>query len=187
MNGQGRRNHAVAFALAAALMLALAGPAAAREARVAVPTPAGPGPAQFNQVWVDKYGPKSADHVLVLMPGTIAGSGNFTLAARYLVKHVPDLQVWAIDRRSQALEDTAMFAQTLRGEKSLQEMFDYYLGYLDGATPPTHHTFVNGNSHPYARQWGMQVALQDARAVVLKARTKASARSSSAGTRSAPP
>ena len=61
-----------------------------------------------------------------------------------------------------------MFAQTLRGEKSLQEMFDYYLGYLDGATPPTHHTFVNGNSHPYARQWGMQVALQDARAVVLQ-------------------
>ena len=172
MNGQGRRNHAVAFALAAALMPALAGPAAAREARVAVPTPAGPGPAQFNQVWVDKYGPKSADHVLVLMPGTIAGSGNFTLAARYLVKHVPDLQVWAIDRRSQALEDTAMFAQTLRGERSLQEMFDYYLGYLDGATPPTHHTFVNGNSHPYARQWGMQVALQDARAVVLKARNK---------------
>ena len=53
-----------------------------------VPTPAGPGPAQFNQVWVDKYGPKSAEHVLVLMPGTIAGSGNFTLAARYLVKHV---------------------------------------------------------------------------------------------------
>ncbi len=142
---------------------------------MAVPTPAGPGPAQFNQVWVDKYGPKSADHVLVLMPGTIAGSGNFTLAARYLVKHVPDLQVWAIDRRSQALEDTAMFAQTLRGEKSLQEMFDYYLGYLDGATPPTHHTFVNGNSHPYARQWGMQVALQDARAVVLKARNKGQA------------
>ena len=100
------------------------------------PTPAGPGPAQFNQVWVDKYGPKNGKHVLVLMPGTIAGSGNFTLTARYLVKHVPGLQVWAIDRRSQALEDTTMFAQTLRGEKSLQEMFDYYLGYLDGATPP---------------------------------------------------
>ena len=65
-----------------------------------------------------------------------------------------------------------MFAQTLRGEKSLQEMFDYYLGYLGGATPPANHTFVNGFSHPYARQWGMQVALEDARAVVRQARAK---------------
>ena len=167
-----RRRFAIALTLTGALILALAAPAAAREARVTVPTPAGPGPAQFNQVWVDKYGPKNGEHVLVLMPGTIAGSGNFTLTARYLVKHVDDLQVWAIDRRSQALEDTTVFAQALRGEKSLQEMFDYYLGYLDGATPPTHHVFVDGPSHPYAREWGMKVALEDARAVVRKARAK---------------
>ncbi len=83
-----RRRFAIALTLTGALMLALAVPAAAREARVTVPTPAGPGPAQFNQVWVDKYGPKNGKHVLVLMPGTIAGSGNFTLVARYLVKHV---------------------------------------------------------------------------------------------------
>ena len=163
---------ALAIAVAGALVLGLAGPAAAREARVTVATPPGPGPADFNRVWVDKYGPKNGKAVLVLMPGTIAGSGDFTLAARYLVKHVDGLQVWAIDRRSQALEDTTVFAQTLRGEKSLQEMFDYYLGYLDGATPPTNHTFVNGLAHPYARQWGMQVALEDARAVVRQARAK---------------
>lgn len=174
--GHSRRDrglrYAIALALAGALTLGLAGPAAAREARVTVATPAGPGPAQFNQVWVDKYGPKNGKTVLVLMPGTIAGSGNFTLTARYLVKHVEGLQVWAIDRRSQALEDTTVFAQTLRGEKSLQEMFDYYLGFLDGATPPTHFNFVNGFAHPYARDWGMQVALEDARAVVKKARAK---------------
>ena len=164
--------YALGVVVAGVLTLALAGPAAARESRVTVATPAGPGPAQFNQVWVDKYGPKNAKAVLVLMPGTIAGSGNFTLTARYLVKHVDGLQVWAIDRRSQALEDTTMFAQTLRGEKSLQEMFDYYLGYLDGATPPTHHVFVDGASHPYAREWGMKVALDDAHAVVKQARAK---------------
>jgi pimeloyl-ACP methyl ester carboxylesterase len=166
------RRFATAFALAGALALGLAGPAAARESRVAVATPAGPGPAQFNQVFVDKYGPKDGERILVLMPGTIAGSGNFTLAARYLVKHVEGLQVWAIDRRSQALEDTAMFEQTLKGQKSLQEMFDYYLGFLDGATPPDQYSFVEGNAHPYARDWGMEVALNDVRAVVLKARAK---------------
>ena len=166
------RRYGIALASTGLMALALAAPASARETRTTVATPAGPGPAQFNQVWVDKYGPAKGKRVLVLMPGTIAGSGNFTLTARYLVKHVPGLQVWAIDRRSQALEDTAMFAATLRGERSLQEMFDYYLGYLSGATPPSNHQRVSGFDHPYARDWGMQVALEDARAVVLKARAK---------------
>jgi pimeloyl-ACP methyl ester carboxylesterase len=166
------RRFALSLALVGALALGLAGPAAAREARVTVATPAGPGPAEFNKVFVDKYGPESGKRVLVLMPGTIAGSGNFTLAARYLVKHVPGLQVWAIDRRSQALEDTSLFAKALKGEVTLQQMFDYYLGYLDGATPPTHHQFLSGLAHPYAREWGMAVALEDARAVVKQARAK---------------
>jgi len=116
---------AIAFALVGALALGLAGPAAARGARVPVQTPAAPGPDEFNRVWVDKYGPKNGKRVLVLIPGTIGSSGDFTLAAKYLVKQVKGLQVWAIDRRSNALEDTTVFAQTLRGEKSLQEMFDY--------------------------------------------------------------
>lgn len=167
-----RRRFATSLALAGALTLALAGTASARETRVTVATPAGPGPAKYNQVWVDKYGPKDGKRILVLMPGTIAGSGNFTLTARYLVKKVPGLQVWAIDRRSQAFEDTTVFAQTLRGEKSLQEMFDYYLGYLDGATPPDHHDFVDGFANGFVRQWGMGVALEDARTVVLQARSR---------------
>ena len=167
-----RRRLATATALTAALALLAAGPASAREQRVVVKTPAGPGPAQFNQVWVDKYGPKKGKRVLVLMPGTIAGSGNFTLVARHLVKQVKGLQVWAIDRRSQALEDTEMFAKALRGEVSLQQMFDYYLGWITGATPPDHYDLVNPADHPYAREWGMKVALDDARAVVKQARGK---------------
>jgi hypothetical protein len=117
------RRLGVALGLTGLLVLALTAPAAAREVRTTVATPAGPGPAQLNQVWVDKYGPRKGKRILVLMPGTIAGSGNFTLTARYLVKHVRGLQVWAIDRRSQAFEDTAMFAATLRGERSLRRAF----------------------------------------------------------------
>lgn len=163
----------VGLAAAAAAVLAPVGPAAAREARVTVATPAGPGPAEYNKVWVDKYGPRDGKRILVLLPGTIAGSGDFTLTARYLVKHVPGLQVWALDRRSQALEDTTVFEQALSGQKSLQEMFDHYLGYLtNGGNPASHFQFVNGFAHPYARDWGMEVALDDARAVVLEARAK---------------
>ena len=54
--------------------------------------------------------PRPAD-VLVLMPGTQGGAGDFTLTARYLERRFDDLQVWAIDRRTQALEDTTVFEQ----------------------------------------------------------------------------
>ena len=70
------------------------------------------------------------------MPGTSGGSGDFTLAARYLVKKVPGLQVWAIDRRSQALERPEVFAQALSGQVSLQQMFDHYLGWLTNGGHP---------------------------------------------------
>ena len=113
----------------AAMAVALAvAPAAARDRVITVPTPAEPGPAQFNQVTVHQFGPASAKHVLVLMPGTQGGAGDFTLDARYLVKHDRGLQVWAIDRRTQALEDTSAFAAALRGQIPLQQAFDYYLG-----------------------------------------------------------
>jgi pimeloyl-ACP methyl ester carboxylesterase len=150
--------------LALILMAALAaGPAAARDRLITVPTPPGPGPAELNHVTVHQFGAKSAKRVLVLMPGTVGGAGDFTLAARYLVKRVPSLQVWAIDRRSNALEDTTTFARADRGEIPLQQVFDYY---LNGGG----FRFRGPNEDPYAREWGMSVALNDARAVVLRAR-----------------
>jgi len=168
------RRFVLALAIALALGLIAAGPAAAREVRVSVATPPGPGPAEFNRVFVDKYGPKKAKRVLVLMPGTIAGSGNFTLAARHLVKSIKGLQVWAIDRRSQAIERPEVFQKALRGEATLQETFDHYLGWItNGGNPPDHFNFVDGQGDfPFARQWGMGVALNDARAVVRQARAK---------------
>ena len=153
------------LALAGAVIaLALAaGPAGARERVITVPTPPAPGPAQFNQVTVHQFGPASGKRVLVLMPGTQGGAGDFTLDARYLVKRVPGLQVWAIDRRTQALEDTATFAAADRGQIPLQQAFNYYLNFGG-------FHFRGANEDPYARDWGMAVALNDARAVVLRAR-----------------
>ncbi|HSD23410.1 MAG TPA: hypothetical protein VLB79_03700 [Solirubrobacterales bacterium] len=160
-----RRATVVLAATAAALLVtALAAPPApARERLIAVPTPSAPGPAEFNHVTVHQFGPKSAKRVLVLMPGTQGGAGDFTLDARYLVKHVRGLQVWAIDRRTQALEDTATFAAAESGRIPLQRAFDYY---LNGGG----FRFRGANQDPYAREWGMAVALNDARAVVLRAR-----------------
>ncbi len=133
----------------------------------------GPGPEQFDHVYARQIGPKKADRVLVLMPGTQGGAGDFTLLARDLIKRVDDLQVWSIDRRTQALEDTAMFAKALDGDASLQEMFDYYLGWFtNGGTPADHFDFLDASTVPFAREWGMRVALDDARKVVRAAGRK---------------
>ena len=160
-----RKRAALALAGTAVALALIAAPALAKERVITVPTPPAAGPAQFNQVTVHQFGRASGKRVLVLMPGTQGGAGDFTLDARNLVKRMPGLQVWAIDRRTQALEDTATFAAADRGEIPLQQAFDYY---LNGGG----FRFRGPNDDPYARDWGMAVALNDAHAVVQRARRR---------------
>ncbi len=162
---------AVALVMVGCLAVTTA-PAAAVDKLVTF-TSEGPGPESLDKVYARQIGPKRAGRVLVLMPGTAGGAGDFTLLARDLIKRVDDLQVWAIDRRSQALEDTSVFAQALEGQKSLQEMFDYYLGWVtNGGNPADHFDFLDASTVPFAREWGMEVALTDARKVVREASKK---------------
>jgi pimeloyl-ACP methyl ester carboxylesterase len=163
----------VSVILAAAGCLAVSVTPAAAVDRVVTYSSDGPGPEQFDHVYARQIGPKKANRVLVLMPGTLGGAGDFTLLARDLVKRVDKLQVWAVDRRSQALEDTGMFARALDGEATLQEMFDYYLGWLfNGGVPAEHFEFLDTATVPFAREWGMATALNDARKVVRAAGKK---------------
>jgi pimeloyl-ACP methyl ester carboxylesterase len=156
-------------AIACASALVAAAPASAAEKQIQVKSN-GPGPSQFDSIDVHTFGPKNPKQVLVLMPGTQGGAGDFTLTARELVDRRKGLAVWAIDRRSQVLEDTGNFAAADRGEIGLQEMYDYYLGWLtNGGTPAEHFNFLDTSTVPFAQDWGMEVALEDARAVVRKA------------------
>jgi pimeloyl-ACP methyl ester carboxylesterase len=155
--------------IACAGALLLAAPASAIDKIVSMKS-AGPGPPRFDHVYVHEMGPKDADRVLVLMPGTQGGAGDFTLLADELTKRIDGLAVWAIDRRSQVLEDTSMFERALDGRATLQEMFDYYLGWVtNGGTPADHYEFVDTSALGFAREWGMKTALDDARKVVLAA------------------
>ena len=167
MKGIMRRVATVAIACACAL--AAATPAAAAEKQISVKSK-GPGPAEFDRIDVHTFGPKKPDQVLVLMPGTQGGAGDFTLMARELVERRKGLAVWSLDRRSQVLEDTSVFESANRGETGLQEMYDYYLGWLtNGGTPAEHFEFLDTSTVPFAADWGMETALEDARAVVEKA------------------
>src|SRR5687768_3140121 len=97
--------------LVAVIGLLLGAASAAAASRQIEVASKGPGPAQFDHVDVHQYGPKKPKRVLVLMPGTNAGAGNFTAVAKDLVKRVDGLAVWNVDRRSQVLEQTEVFEQ----------------------------------------------------------------------------
>jgi pimeloyl-ACP methyl ester carboxylesterase len=152
------------------LALTLAGPAAAAQTVTAIAGAPGPGPSKYDKVFVTKFGPKSAKRVLVLMPGFQGGAGDFTLDARELVKRVPGLQVWAVDRRSQALEDTSRFVDALAGRISVQQAFDYYLGWLANPAIQPHFQPLDQAQFGFAKRWGLSMTLQDVRRVVLSAR-----------------
>jgi hypothetical protein len=70
----------------------------------------GPGPSRYDRVSYERFGPASAKRVLILVPGTQGGVGDFSLVAPEIVRRVKGLQVWAYDRRSQAFEDPTGFA-----------------------------------------------------------------------------
>jgi pimeloyl-ACP methyl ester carboxylesterase len=163
------RNLAIA-AVVSAGMIATAS-AAASERVVAVKGVDGPGPSKYDKTYVTKFGPASAQNVLVLMPGYEGGAGDFTLTGRYLTSRIPNLQVWAIDRRSQALEDVGTFRKALSGNVTLQQMFDHYLGWItNGGTPADHFNFLDQSTVGFAKKWGLPLALGDERKVVLAAR-----------------
>jgi pimeloyl-ACP methyl ester carboxylesterase len=166
---RGVKSGLVAAACAAALLTA-AGPAAAQGETVTVQGTAAPNtPPELNKVFVTKFGPSNADRVLVLVPGTIGGAGNFTLIAQDIIARVPNLQVWAVDRRSQAFEDTSMFAQVVAGQATVQQALDYYLGWILDPSIQPHFQPLDPATVPFVRDWGLEVALEDLRNVVREA------------------
>ena len=149
--------------------LCTAAPAQAKY--VSVPGAPGYGPAKYAKVFVEKTGPAKAKNVLVLIPGTFGGSGDFGLVGKTLVAKIPNLQVWAIDRRENALEDTSYMVKALKGEITGQQLFDYYLGWI-GHDPPIspHYQAVPDAKVQFAKKWGLKLAMEDTRRVVLAAK-----------------
>jgi hypothetical protein len=127
-------------------------------------------PATFDKVQVRTFGNPSASHVLVLVPGTNGGAGDFDLVAPYLASHVPDLQVWSEMRREGALQDESMVQSTLAGKTTSQQMFDYYLGWIGNPKITDHYEPLKPADYQFVDDWGMAVAMNDLHAVVEKAR-----------------
>ncbi|MGH8996272.1 MAG: hypothetical protein ACRDYB_09640 [Acidimicrobiales bacterium] len=134
---------------------------------------AAPGtPAKYDQVGVIKVGPASARNVLVLEPGTSAGSAYFVPLARWIVATARGWQVWAVERRENLLEDQSVLDRYKRGKVSATALYDYYLGYLKDPSITKHIAAIPTASVEYAKQWGLNVAVQDLRTVITAARRR---------------
>lgn len=140
--------------LTAVLLLALlASPASA--AKIEIKGASAPGPAKYDEVTVWTYGPAKAKTVLVLVPGTSGGAGSVAPIAEELPERVKGLQVWSMDRRTEAFEDQSVFKTG-----SLAEIEDYYMG-GNYRKAPANVRFV--------ADWGLKVMTEDLRKVILRA------------------
>ena len=151
LSGRAVRLRAMTRALPALLVLGLLlVPASAAAGPVtSVRGAPGPGPSRYDRVSYERFGPASAKRVLILVPGTQGGAGDFSLVGPEIVRRVPGLQVWAYERRSQAFEDHTGFAT---GDPD--RAFGYYLG--GQAIGAQRFAPVAGATVPFVREWGLE-------------------------------
>ena len=127
-------------------------------------------PAKYDKVGVIKVGPAKARNVLVLEPGTSAGAAYFVPLADWLVQTLPGWQVWSVERRENLLEDQSMVNKAKAGKASTQAVFNYYLGWLTNRSITHHFQPVQDSTVPYAKGWGLKVAVEDLHRVIAAAR-----------------
>ncbi len=128
---------------------------------------AAPGtPAQYNKVGIIKVGPSGAKNVLVLEPGTSAAASYFVPLAKWIVSKTSGWQVWAVQRRENLLEDQSELNLYKDHKATSTQLFDYYLGYLKNPSIPHHYQAVANSTVEFAKQWGMNVAVQDLHVVI---------------------
>jgi pimeloyl-ACP methyl ester carboxylesterase len=127
-------------------------------------------PDRLNKVGVLKVGPSRAPNVLILNPGTSASAAYFAPLARTVAKQAKGWQVWAVERRENLLEDHSVADRVKAGKASGRRLFKYYLGYLTDSSVTDHYAPVPDPDVPFARQWGMRVAVEDLHRVVQRAK-----------------
>ena len=143
-----------------------------------------PGPVQQGRR--DQGEPQHGQELLVLEPGTSAAASYFVPLAKWIVSKAGGWQVWAVERRENLLEDQSELNRYKEHKSTSKELFDYYLGYLKDPSITHHYQPVMNSTVEFAKQWGMNVAVQDLHLVIGDAPSSA-ARSCSVGTPSADP
>lgn len=114
-----------------------------------------------------------ADAAMLLLPGVLEGANGFEYLGRQLVymaktQRNKNIEIWAMDRRSNCLEDLRGF-QHAELAQTVEEAEDLVLGYyyeglaLDGETFAG---FRRSRDMPYLLDFGMQQTTEDMYAVI---------------------
>jgi pimeloyl-ACP methyl ester carboxylesterase len=161
-------------ALAAVVIALVLAPAASAKVRVSFERLKGydaPGtPAKYDKVGALKVGPKKARNVLILNPGTSASASYFVPVAKDIVTRLKGWQVWAVERRENLLEDHSVFNKAKERKATPQQVFDYYLGYINNPSITKHFQSIPTDQVAFARDWGMHVEIEDIHRVVKAAK-----------------
>ncbi len=130
-------------------------------------------PDNLDRVGVLKVGSDLARNVLVLNPGTSAGSAYFLPLAQDIVRETRGRwQVWSVERRENQLEDQSVLDLAKQGTATSQQLFDYYLGWLTDPTVTNHFQLISDADVSFARGWGMNVEIEDLHRVIEAAHAK---------------
>jgi hypothetical protein len=109
------------------------------------------------------------DTIMIIVPGIFGGATSVDILARQLVSATPGLEVWALDRRANLLEDLSVLQEALATRKA-QAAYDYYVTDFRtemGFTP------VPAADLSFMANWGLEVHLRDLHEVVKQAEATA--------------
>ncbi len=129
-------------------------------------------PAEYNAVRVVRYRvdadpPRPARAVAVLMPGFLGGAGSYDPMARAIVRRSTNdgaFEAWAIDRRSNLLEDHhGLDVAEVRKDPEIAKR--YYFE-EEPAEDKTFAGFLDQTKVDYASEWGIHTTIGDLRRVV---------------------
>lgn len=112
--------------------------------------------------------PKPARAIVVMMPGFLGGAGSFDALARALVRRSSGddvIEAWAIDRRSNALEDRAGIDAALAA-KDANLIGRYYVEKGALADGGTFSGFHSQEELAFESEWGLVSTVDDLRAVI---------------------
>ncbi len=146
-------------------------PQGVETAYVSLPGFAAPGtPERFDRSFYLRYfEDDSPDAVLVLMPGIFGGATSFDILARQLVASSPGLEVWALDRRANALEDRSALVTSLKTrDPAVARRY-----YQQDAGKPGGFNALPAAELGFMRRWGLTTHLHDLHEVVKQANRKA--------------
>ncbi len=125
-------------------------------------------PEVYNKALYLRYyiGTEAADTIIVLMPGIFGGAMSLDVLARQLVASTPGLEVWAVDRRANLLEDRSAALESIRNSNPLIA-YDYYVknaGQEGGFRP------IPPEELRFLAFWGLEVHLRDLHEIIKTAR-----------------